>query len=72
MKNQLVAPSLAGEDRPTEFVGGVPVLMKFLASNVNYPNVAERFRLEGKVVVSFVARRQEKRNRRSGETAIDQ
>jgi hypothetical protein len=28
--------------------------MKFLASNVHYPTIPERFRLEGKVVVSFV------------------
>lgn len=51
---QLVAPDLKGEDHPTQFPGGLQALMKFLASNVHYPTIPERFRLEGKVVVSFV------------------
>lgn len=60
--HQLVAPGLEGEDHPAQFVGGVPVLMKFLASNVKYPTIAERFRIEGKVIVSFVVEQDGKVN----------
>lgn len=59
---QLVAPSLEGEDQLPQFVGGIPVLMKFLGANLRYPSIAERFRMEGKVVVDFVIEKDGKVN----------
>lgn len=50
---ELVKPELAGQDKMPQFVGGMPMLMKFLSANVKYPEIAERFGIEGKVVVKF-------------------
>ncbi len=41
------------EDMP-EFPGGKQALMKFIAQNVNYPEVAQKDSIQGKVFVSFV------------------
>ena len=59
---QLVASSLEGEDRLPQIIGGVPMLVKFLSSNLKYPKIADRFHLEGRVVVSFVVEKDGKVN----------
>lgn len=41
------------EDMP-EFPGGLPALMKYLASNIKYPVEAQKAKVEGRVLVQFV------------------
>ena len=41
-------------DEMPEFPGGKPALIEFLSTNVKYPKDAEKQKIEGKVVVSFV------------------
>src|SRR3712207_7930530 len=39
--------------RSPEFPGGMVAFMQWLTQNLNYPPLAQRQRIEGKVVVSF-------------------
>ena len=50
---QLVAPELAGQDHLPQYPGGVPALMKKLATITNYPVDAEHCGVEGRAIVSF-------------------
>ena len=50
---QLVAPELAGQDHLPQYPGGVPALMKKLATITNYPVEAEHCGVKGTVTVSF-------------------
>ena len=50
---QLVAPELAGQDHLPQYPGGVPALMKKLATITNYPVEAEHCGVAGRVTVSF-------------------
>lgn len=49
-------PMVAGEVIPTMpvFPGGQEALMQFLVDNVNYPEVARKKKIEGRVVVQFI------------------
>src|SRR3712207_5782326 len=40
--------------RSPEFPGGMVAFMQWLTQNLNYPPLAQRQRIEGKVVVSFI------------------
>jgi thiol-disulfide isomerase/thioredoxin len=51
---QLVSPELKGQDHVAQFVGGMPVLLKFLSSNLKYPRDAERYGFEGRILVKFM------------------
>lgn len=50
---ELVKPELAGQDKMPQFPGGIPMLVKFLSGNIKYPELAERYGIEGRVVVKF-------------------
>ncbi len=39
---------------PPSFPGGEAALMKFISSNIKYPNMAKEYNLQGRVIVSFV------------------
>ena len=52
--DQLVIPAFKNQDHLPEYRGGVPELMKFLSSNIMYPELAERFSIEGRILVKFV------------------
>lgn len=41
-------------DQMPEFPGGMPALIEFLQKNVKYPADAEKQKVEGRVLVSFV------------------
>lgn len=51
--NQLVAPELAGQDHAPQYPGGVQELIRFLSSNIKYPVLAEKYGVEGRVLVNF-------------------
>lgn len=51
---RLVDPELAGQDHAPQYIGGVPVLMKFLSDHIKYPYEAEKCGVEGRVIVNFV------------------
>lgn len=44
-------------EEPTEFPGGMPALMKYLSSNIRYPEIAAENGIQGRVIVSFVVER---------------
>ena len=50
-KNQKVYEMV---DQMPEFPGGMPALIEFLQNNVKYPADAEKQKVEGRVLVSFV------------------
>lgn len=47
-------------ERPAEFKGGIPGLMKYLAKTMNYPEDAKKRNIEGKVWVTFIVNRKGK------------
>lgn len=51
--NQLVAPELAGQDHAPQYPGGVQELIRFLSNNIKYPVLAEKYGVEGRVLVNF-------------------
>lgn len=59
---QLVIPSLAGQDHLPQFTGGTPVLINFLSSNLKYPKIADRYQIEGKILVNFLVEKDGKVN----------
>ncbi|MDO4706913.1 MAG: TonB family protein [Porphyromonadaceae bacterium] len=44
-------------EEPTEFPGGMAALMKYLSSNIRYPEIAAENGIQGRVIVSFVVER---------------
>lgn len=44
-------------EEPTEFPGGMQALMKYLSSNIRYPEIAAENGIQGRVIVSFVVER---------------
>ena len=52
--DQLVIPAMKGQDHLPEYKGGISGLMKFLSSNMKYPKLAERYCIEGRILVKFV------------------
>ena len=51
--NQLVVPELAGQDHAPQYPGGVQELIRFLSNNIKYPVLAEKYGVEGRVLVNF-------------------
>lgn len=41
-------------DEPAEFPGGLSALMKWLSLNVEYPEIAKKNKIEGKVIIQFI------------------
>jgi len=41
-------------EKMPEFPGGIEELMKFLSSNIKYPEVAHKARVQGRVIVQFI------------------
>ncbi|WP_229967282.1 energy transducer TonB [Pontibacter harenae] len=55
-KDGSILPYYPAEEMP-EFPGGIPQLMNFIRSNVNYPKAARKAKASGMVVASFIVER---------------
>jgi TonB family protein len=45
---------LTSVEQMPEFPGGIPGIMRFLSANIKYPELALKFKIEGRVLVKFV------------------
>ncbi len=41
-------------DEPCEFPGGIKALMNYLSKNINYPDLAQKNGIQGRVIISFI------------------